>query len=185
MSDEERISNETTHERRVTKTRIEEPSEMLDLLSLFEISSFGNGATTTIESTESTKTELTTQNLSKQQQRTTLTTNRIIVNDTKAPCGYLVDTGSDVCALPPKPSELTNPPYMQNLTAANGTKINTYGEPMLDVNIGLRRSFPSRFPWKFVVADLKQPIIGLDFLRHYKLIPIDRPNDEPQMRCKF
>lgn len=35
------------------------------------------------------------------------------------------------------------------------------------VDLGLRRTFP----WRFVIADVTTPIIGLDFLAHYHLLP--------------
>jgi len=43
----------------------------------------------------------------------------------------------------------------------------TYGTIMLQPNLGLRREFP----WRFIVADVLQPIIGADFLAHYHLLP--------------
>jgi hypothetical protein len=36
----------------------------------------------------------------------------------------------------------------------------------LSLNLGLRRDFT----WRFVVADVTQPIIGDDFLSHYGLV---------------
>ncbi|GBP03188.1 hypothetical protein EVAR_89300_1 [Eumeta japonica] len=46
------------------------------------------------------------------------------------------------------------------LSAANGTTINTYGYVNLELNLSLRRAYP----WRFVVADVTKPIIGADFL---------------------
>ena len=51
------------------------------------------------------------------------------------------------------------------LQAANGTKIRTFGEKLIKLNLGLRRDFS----WPFVVADVKYPIIGADFLAHFEL----------------
>lgn len=50
--------------------------------------------------------------------------------------------------------------------AANGSVIDTYGERILRLNLGLNRTFS----WKFVVAKVSQPIIGADFLKHHGLL---------------
>lgn len=52
------------------------------------------------------------------------------------------------------------------LFAANGTEIKTYGVHILDLDFKLRRCFR----WMFIVADVRQPIIGADFLVKYKLL---------------
>lgn len=52
------------------------------------------------------------------------------------------------------------------LFAANGTEIKTFGDKLLSLDFGLRR----QLTWKFIVADVRQPIIGADFLTHYKLL---------------
>ena len=48
----------------------------------------------------------------------------------------------------------------------NDTPITTYGKRSLTLNLGLRRNFQ----WIFLVADVKKPIIGSDFLRHFALL---------------
>ena len=50
--------------------------------------------------------------------------------------------------------------------AANNTTIDTYGNSKRVVDVGLKREYP----WTFIVADVKQPIIGADFLIHYNLL---------------
>ena len=50
--------------------------------------------------------------------------------------------------------------------AANNTTINTYGNSKRVVDVGLKRDYP----WTFIVADVQQPIIGVDFLIHYILL---------------
>ncbi|GBP58312.1 Retrovirus-related Pol polyprotein from transposon 297 [Eumeta japonica] len=52
------------------------------------------------------------------------------------------------------------------LSAANGTTINTYRYVNLELNLSLRRAYP----WRFVVADVTKPIIGADFLQFYNLM---------------
>ncbi|KAK2577895.1 hypothetical protein KPH14_012635 [Odynerus spinipes] len=53
------------------------------------------------------------------------------------------------------------------LFAANNTVIHTYGTQTRTLNLGLRRPFL----WNFVIADVKQPIIGADFLAHHGILP--------------
>jgi hypothetical protein len=79
---------------------------------------------------------------------------------------YLLDTGSDLCIFPRKllPGRRERMDY--NLYAANGTTIPTYGWTSRSLNLGLRREFP----WRFVIADVQVPIIGVDFLSHYALL---------------
>ena len=52
------------------------------------------------------------------------------------------------------------------LKAANGSIINTYGRRSLTLNLSLRR----KCQWIFVIADVSTPIIGADFLRHFRLL---------------
>jgi hypothetical protein len=52
-----------------------------------------------------------------------------------------------------------------NLYAANGTTIPTYGSTSRSLDYGLRRDFM----WRFVIADVQLPIIGVDLLTHYGL----------------
>jgi len=52
------------------------------------------------------------------------------------------------------------------LSAANGSRIKTYGFLTLSLHFGLRR----QYTWKFVVADVSTPIIGIDFLAAHDLI---------------
>ncbi|XP_050353661.1 uncharacterized protein K02A2.6-like [Nymphalis io] len=52
------------------------------------------------------------------------------------------------------------------LFAANGTIIYTYGFLPLTLDLGLRRAFT----WRFVVAGVSKPIIGVDFLSYYNLL---------------
>ena len=52
------------------------------------------------------------------------------------------------------------------LAASNNTTINTYGNCRRIVDVGLKRDYA----WTFIIADVKQPIIGADFLIHYSLL---------------
>ena len=73
---------------------------------------------------------------------------------------FLVDTGAEVSVIPPTPTDRRNRRDNLNLQAVNDTPIATYGNRLFTINIGLRRNFQ----WIFIVADVKQPIIGADFL---------------------
>ena len=86
--------------------------------------------------------------------------------------GYLVDTGLDLCVFPRRllPGRRERTEY--TLHAANGTTIPTYGWASRSLNLGLRRDFT----WRFVIADLYLPIIGLDLLSHYGLLVDCRNN---------
>lgn len=81
---------------------------------------------------------------------------------------FLVDTGANVSVLPATKKPFSN--YTENhnykLYAANGTIIRTYGTKNLQLNLKLRRPYT----WNFIIADVKQPILGADFLSHHKLL---------------
>ena len=90
----------------------------------------------------------------------------MFVHDKTTSTDFLIDTGACLSLIPAKKfaskNSIPESPYLQ---AANGTLINTYGERYLNINIGLRRDF--LFP--FVIADVKNAIIGADFLSRHKL----------------
>lgn len=79
---------------------------------------------------------------------------------------FLVDTGSELCVFPHSALRQRRPKTTYDLSAANGSTINTYGYVNLELDLGLRRIYP----WRFVVADVLKPIIGADFLQHYNLM---------------
>jgi len=83
-----------------------------------------------------------------------------------------VDTGSYLCVFPPKllPGRRERSDYI--LYAANGTAIPTYGWTTRSLNLGLRRDLA----WRFVVADVQVPIIGVDVISHYGLLVDCRNN---------
>jgi len=79
---------------------------------------------------------------------------------------FLVDTGS-VLTIIPKSLACDLIPSGLKLTAANGSNIRSYGSTTVNLSIcKLRRDFP----WRCVVADVKLPIIGADFLAHYNIL---------------
>ncbi|XP_050340896.1 uncharacterized protein LOC126767415 [Bactrocera neohumeralis] len=52
------------------------------------------------------------------------------------------------------------------LIAVNGTPVNTYGVETIALNIGLRRALT----WRFILADVSNPIIGAVLLSHYGIL---------------
>ena len=96
-----------------------------------------------------------------------LTPSRLFyVSDSNSNSQFLVDTGSEVSVIPPTPDDRRRSPDPLSLSAVNNTAIPTYGIRSLTLNLGLRRSLP----WIFVIADVKKPILGADFLRHFGLM---------------
>ena len=83
-------------------------------------------------------------------------------------CGlrFLVDTGAEVSVLSPSRTERKFPKASLTLQAVNGSPIQTFGTGSLTLSLGLRRTFR----WVFIVADVAQPILGADFLRHFNLL---------------
>lgn len=53
-----------------------------------------------------------------------------------------------------------------SLYAANDTPIATFGEKLINLDLGLRRPYK----WVFTIADVSKPIIGADLLQHYDLL---------------
>lgn len=93
-------------------------------------------------------------------------TSRLFITDRKTKVQYLVDTGSDLCVFPRSAVREPRIKTQYELFAANGSIISTYGDLPLTLDLGLRRSFT----WRFVVADVTKPIIGVDFLGYYSLL---------------
>jgi hypothetical protein len=58
------------------------------------------------------------------------------------------------------------------LRSLRGKTIHTCGWLSLSLNLGLRREFT----WRFVVADVTEPLIGADFLTHFGLLVDCRNN---------
>ena len=92
--------------------------------------------------------------------------NRILLADPSSKFKFLVDTGADISVLPVKYYPQVTTPENLVLYAANGTKISTYGTKILKLDFKLRRAFT--FP--FVIANVNQPIIGVDFLKRFNLL---------------
>ena len=94
------------------------------------------------------------------------TSSRLFLQDDLTKVWYLVDTGSDVTAVPATAEEMKKGP-IKILYAANGTPIRVYGEKLMLFKLGLRREFK----WPILIAELENAIIGADFLEHFDLSP--------------
>ena len=88
------------------------------------------------------------------------------VRDSIHKTDFLVDTGAFLSVLAATAADKRRPVSSLRLQAANGSPIKTYGQKSLTLNLGLRR----QFTWVFVLADVKQHILGADFLGKYKLL---------------
>ncbi len=71
----------------------------------------------------------------------------------------MIDSGADVSAIPPNLTDRQQLNSGFTLQAVNRTSIKTYGQRMLKLDLGLRRSFPH----VFIASDVPHPIIGADF----------------------
>jgi len=84
----------------------------------------------------------------------------LFLTDSNSGHRFLIDTGAEVSIIPPSPAERKNKQECSGLRAINGSPIATFGTRSLTLDLGLRRVLH----WIFVVADIRTPIIGADFL---------------------
>ena len=66
---------------------------------------------------------------------------------------FLIDSEEEISLIPPTPSERLTPNPNFVLQAVNRSNIKTYGQKLLELDLGLRRTFR----WIFVVADVPNP----------------------------
>ena len=92
------------------------------------------------------------------------------LHDRNSKLNFLIDTGAAISVFPAGRSDRFKKGDV-TLRAANNSIINTYGSRQLILDFGL----PRRLTWRFLVADVTQPIIGADFLLQHKLlVDLDR-----------
>ncbi|GFX39390.1 transposon Tf2-11 polyprotein [Trichonephila clavipes] len=84
-------------------------------------------------------------------------TSRLFLLDRKSGQKFLIDSGSEICVIPPSPTMNKSPQSNFSLFAANNTKIPAYGMVRKELILGLRRPFI----WTFIIADVSSPIIDL------------------------
>ena len=93
----------------------------------------------------------------------------LFVHDTQSRRKWLVDGGAFVSLLPPTHTQRVAGPVEGGLEAANGTFIACYGTVSHTVHLGDRE-----YTFDFTIADVKQPILGADFLATNSLAPNHR-----------
>lgn len=86
---------------------------------------------------------------------------------------FLIDTGADISVIPPSSHEKHYFSDDLPLFSANGSKIKTFGNKNLTLNLELLQPFQ----WNFVIADVTQPIIGSDILKTLNVL-VDVKNNK-------
>jgi len=87
----------------------------------------------------------------------------LIIHDRNS--SFLIDTEADISVILKAFANKRHVRAKFQIYAANGTAITTYDERRLKLNLRLRREFE----WTFIIADVQQPILGADFLKHFGL----------------
>ena len=99
-------------------------------------------------------------------------TGSLSLHDAKANRSFLIDTGAEVSVVPATEDERRRTPMQEELVAANGSRIRCYGEKKIQLQVGSRN-----YEWTFLVADVRRPLIGADFLTHSSLL-VDLQNNQ-------
>lgn len=89
---------------------------------------------------------------------------RLHINDQSSHIRFLIDTGADISALP-APPHFEEQPHDRTILAANGSAIKTYGYQEQIIQLG-----DKKFRWNFLLANIKNPLLGADFLTHFNLM---------------
>ena len=77
-----------------------------------------------------------------------------------------MDTGASRSIFPPAPNKGRKQKDLGfRLVAANGSPIATYGWETFPIRLQNKT-----YTWKFLIADVKIPLLGADFLGHYNLL---------------
>jgi len=86
----------------------------------------------------------------------------VLIADQLSNRRFLVDTGAAYSIFPHFSS---SSPHGPALAGPGGTPIPCWGEKQLHLSFGGKK-----FSWSFLLAAVQFPIIGVDFLRHFKLL---------------
>ena len=88
---------------------------------------------------------------------------------------FIVDTGAAISIIPKQLTKnLLIEPTPVTLSSASGQKLTVHGQTSQTIEIpSLNRSFR----WTFIVADIVNPLLGLDFLNNFQLL-IDCANNK-------
>jgi cleavage and polyadenylation specificity factor subunit 1 len=90
----------------------------------------------------------------------------LYVTDKHSKTRFLIDTGAEVSVFPATQHDKRYRRKGVSLTAANNSTIHTYGKRELCLDLGLHR----QLKWSFLIAEVNQPILGADFLRHFRVL---------------
>ena len=93
-------------------------------------------------------------------------TQLLYVHDDCSGFDFLVDTGAAVSLFP---HSSKTPPSPSNLRTADGSPLPTWGTRRMKLNLGGKE-----YAWNFLLAPVDRPILGWDFLSHFRLI-VDAP----------
>ena len=95
-------------------------------------------------------------------------TNRslLYVTDRESRLRFLIDTSAEMSIIHRSITEKRNGQDTFGLLAANGSPVVTYGTRSLTLNLRLRRIFL----WVFIIAKVRNSILGADFLKHHGLV---------------
>ena len=80
---------------------------------------------------------------------------------------YFVDTSSDISLLPVDSKTVRKKPSDIVVFVTNDSRVPTFGEISVTLNLNLRRIFK----WNCCVTQVPYPIIGADMLAHFHLVP--------------
>ena len=93
----------------------------------------------------------------------------LYIHDVTTKQKWLIDWGAVLSIMPPTLAQRLNEPTEMQLQAANGSRIRCYGVRQMPIHLADRKvSFP------ITIADVKQPILGADFLAKFYLAPNHR-----------
>ena len=92
---------------------------------------------------------------------------QLVLRDAISGRTFLIDTGAQVSLIPATAENKCRPPTgdTPKLSAANGTAIASYGVTQTHVSFGGRK-----FSTRLIIADVRRPILGADFLRRHNLL---------------
>lgn len=80
---------------------------------------------------------------------------------------FLIDTGSQISIIPRQLVRTKIQPSGMKLRGANGLLIPVYGITRLQLHMNNKST---TFNWTFLVADILEPVLGLDFLAEFNFI---------------
>lgn len=89
---------------------------------------------------------------------------RLIVSDNGL--RLLIDSGADISILSKFFANKADSPAKFKLFPANESVIDTFGERLMTLDLGLRKPIK----WIFTIADVPQPIIGADLISKFGLL---------------